>query len=361
MALAEILDQPIPIRLLRNILATGRVPNGLLFWGPSGVGKNLAAGELAKAINCREADSDACGECLSCRKIAHGNHPDVHVTVPVKKSRIIDVEAISDILGLAVLRPFEGEWRIFIIHEADRMRGPAQNHLLKTLEEPAGRTLFILVSEHPRGLLPTIRSRCQTVRFGALSPKTVQSILMRERDIDVATAESIASVAQGQMTRALDLVDSEKRELVFSFLRRLAEGGNPLSLAEEFARYVSTEKGAIETSLKGQREPVDATEFSKEDRDRMKDEQQAAVDALGRRGIIEMLYLMETWYRDKLVYRATNDQSRVLNRDHLAALESSADEDLEAKLGAIDRSRLYLERFLNEERVFRDLFFVLAR
>lgn len=361
MGFDAILDQPIPVRLLRNILTSNRVPNALLFWGPSGVGKRLAAFELAKAINCEKARADACGACLSCRKIEHGNHPDVHITVPVKKSRIISVDAVSEIIDLAVLRPFEGAWRIFILQDADRMYGPAQNHLLKTLEEPAGQSLFVLVTEHPQALLPTIRSRCQSVRFGGLSPETVKMLLMRERDVDDKTAAAIAAVAQGQMTRAFELVDSEKREIAFDFLRRLGGGENPLALSEEFGKYLASERAAIEASVKAQAEPTDAAELSKDDRERIKEEQQAIADALGRRGILELLYLMETWYRDKMVLRATQDSGRVLNRDQLAGLESSEGEDLEAKLGAIEKARLYLERFLNEERVFRDLFFVLAR
>ena len=76
----------------------------------------------------------ACRHRIYCN-IDHGNHPDLHTVVPVKKSRNIDVEAISGLIELASLRPFESKWRIFIIHEADRMRGPAQNRLLKTLED----------------------------------------------------------------------------------------------------------------------------------------------------------------------------------------------------------------------------------
>ena len=78
-------------------------------------------------------------------------------------------------IELASLRPFEAAWRVFIVHEADRMGGPAQNHLLKTLEEPLGRSVFLLVTEHPQLLLPTIRSRCQRVRFGRLAPETTTS------------------------------------------------------------------------------------------------------------------------------------------------------------------------------------------
>ena len=79
MSLAEIKDQDAPVRLLRNMLRRNRVPNGLLFWGPGGVGKRLTAMALARALNCAAGGDDACGTCLSCRKVTSGNHPDVKV------------------------------------------------------------------------------------------------------------------------------------------------------------------------------------------------------------------------------------------------------------------------------------------
>lgn len=352
----HIKDQRVPLQLLNNLIARDRVPNALLFWGPSGVGKGLTATALAKALMCPEGDAGA----LASRKIDHGNHPDLQVLVPVKKSRIIDVEAIDSVIELASLRPFEAEWRVFIIHEAERMRGPAQNHLLKTLEEPLGKTVFILVSEYPQLLLPTIRSRCQRIRFGQLRPETVREVVLREREVSEAEADSIAAISQGQMTRALDLVDSEKRALVLDVVKRLASGEEPMALAEEFSGHVSAQRAQFEAIVKSAGDQTDPKELSKEDREQMRDEQAAVADALSRRDIMETLFLFEMWYRDVLVYGATGDAEFVLNRDQLALLESAGVSEPEAKIGAIEKARLYLERFLNEERVFRDLFFALA-
>ena len=87
----------------------------------------------------------------------------------------------------------------------------------------------------------------------------------------------------------------------------------------------------------------------------------ALVDALSRRNTLEFLYLLEMWYRDVMVFGATGDSSQVLNRDQMTLLEQENTENPEAKIGAVEKARLYLERFLNEDRVFRDLFFVLAQ
>src|SRR5690606_15765070 len=135
MSFSRIRDQYVPVQFLRNMLERGRVPHGLLFHGPAGVGKQLTAYEFAKALNCQTHEADACDTCLNCRKIAHRNFPDIITVAPVKRSRIIDVGAIGSVNEMASLRPFESNWRIFIIQDADRMGGPAQNHFLKTLEE----------------------------------------------------------------------------------------------------------------------------------------------------------------------------------------------------------------------------------
>ena len=361
MSYRDIRDQDAPIRLLSRILLRNRIPNGLLFWGAGGVGKRLAAIETAKAINCAEAEGDACDNCLSCRKIKNGNHPDVMIVAPVKKSRIIDVDTVRGINEMAMLRPFESQWRVFIILEADRMGVSAQNHFLKTLEEPPGNSLFMLLTEHPGMLLATIRSRCQRVRFGALRPETVRELLQRERDLPQEAAESIAAIAQGQMSRALDLVDSDKREVVLDVVGRLDAGDDPLALAEEFAKYLGTKRERIKGAIKTEFEDTAPGSVGREDREELKNQQLALAEALIRRDIMELLYLFETWYRDRAVLAATGDLGQVLNRDQLARLEQAGPADLEVALAAVDKARLYLERFLNEERVFRDLFFALAK
>ncbi len=362
MSLDAIRDQDVPIRLLKNMITRERIPNGLLMWGPSGVGKSMAAIAFAKAINCTESmiPGDACNGCLSCRKIDSGNHPDLVQVSPIKKSRIIDVEAIDNMIEMASLRPHESNWKIFIIHEAERMRGPAQNHLLKTLEEPVGPSVFILISEFPQLLLPTIRSRCQRVRFQTLHPDTVHELLLRERDITAEKATAIASIAQGQMSRALDLVDTDKRELIFDIIEQLQVGSDPLALSEEFASLLNTQKKQIEGAIKAESGTVDTKEVSKEDRERIKEEDSALADALNRRSIMEFLYLLEMWYRDVMVFEATGDTQQVLNQDKLPLLQQANASKSQEKIAAIEKARLYLERFLNEERVFRDLFFALA-
>lgn len=362
MSFDAIRDQEIPVRMLRNMLVRKRVPHGLLFWGPGGVGKGMTARAFAKAVHCTEREDDGCDQCLACRKVDHGNHPDLTLVQPVKKSRIIDVEAIEGINELAMLKPFESKWRVFVIVDADRMGAAAQNHFLKTLEEPPGNAVFVMTTEHPQVLLPTIRSRCQRVRFRGLRPETIAHLLQKQRELEHETAQAIAAISQGQMSRALDLVDSQKREVVLDVVQRLTDGEDPLALAEAFAQHLNAQRKVIEGRLKGDGDDNEAVmELSPGDRDRMKEERQALADAMTRRETLEYLYLFESWYRDRLVFEEVNDESRVFNRDHVFQLEATpARGDLEEKVRAIEQARIYLERFLNEERVFRDLFFTLA-
>lgn len=360
MSFAGIRDQETAVRFVRNILSADRIPNGLLFYGPGGVGKRLTALELAKAVNCRERSGDACDTCLPCRKVMSGNHPDIRQVSPSEKTRLIKKAEIDEINELAALRPFESQWRIFIIKDADRMNPPAQNHFLKTLEEPPGQSLFILLSEFPRVLLPTIRSRCQQVRFRALRRKTVKDLLERERDLPPDLAESIAGIAEGQMSRALDLVDSEKRTVVLDLTARLADGDDPVLMAEEFAGFLNDQRKQIEATLKADMAYDNADELSRADMERAKEERLAQLTAMVKRDMLDYLYLLETWYRDEMVYATTRDRERVWNRDHLDRLESTPAGNAVEKLRAIETARVYLDRFINEERVFRDLFMTLA-
>ena len=361
MSFAVVRDQPVALRLLRQLLHRGRVPHGLMFWGPDGVGKRLTAGEMAKAVNCTGgAGDDACDTCLSCRKTVQHNHPDVMTVVPVKRSRTIVVEMVEQVNEMAALRPHEGRRRVVLFEDADRMNLPAQNHFLKTLEEPPGNSLFILITAFPRALLPTIRSRCQQVRFGALRPETVVALLREQRALQREHAEAIAALSQGQMARALDLADTDRRDVVLDSAQRLASGADPVALSEEFAKYLARLKSAAESDVKDEMAPDDPGDLTREDREALKAEQASAAEARFRRELMELLYLFETWYRDAMLMRATGETAHILNRDQMARLGKAPDGDYHRKLEAIEKTRVYLERFLNEERVFRDLFFVLA-
>ncbi|HDP35335.1 MAG TPA: DNA polymerase III subunit delta' [Candidatus Hydrogenedentes bacterium] len=360
MSFNRIKDQHVAIKLLRGIVCADRVPSGLLFCGPYGVGKRATALEFAKAVNCRDSKDDACDECLSCRKTMHGNHADVIVVRPVSKSRVIKVENIEDVIERTMFRPFEGGRRVCVIEDADRMNEAAQNHFLKTLEEPPSQTVFVLLTEWPRLLLPTIRSRCQSIRFGALKLGTVADIIIRENEFTEEQAYAIAALSRGSISRARDLVKKERRAVVLDMVHRLALGEDPLLVSEAFAAHIQDTEKAIEQAVKKEaRQEADNDPAGESGPDTEAIE--SLVAGLVRGELFEYLVLFDAWYRDELVFGVSRDTQLVYNRDYLQKFKTDINVDKHAaKLDGIRETWKYIERNLNSQRVFRDLFFLLA-
>jgi DNA polymerase III delta' subunit len=165
-AWGDIAGQERVIARLRAAIAGGRVHHAYLFTGGAGVGKRRTALALASALNCLQAPGEGCGECEACEKIEGGIHPDVVTLEREGAGQIIPIENIRrEIVARVGLPPHEARVRVFLIDEAAALQPAAANSLLKTLEEPPARTMFVLGTTSPDLLLPTIRSRCQRVVF----------------------------------------------------------------------------------------------------------------------------------------------------------------------------------------------------
>jgi DNA polymerase III delta' subunit len=152
------------IQRFSRLMASGRLAHAYLLVGPKQAGKTQTARALAQLVNCENSALEACGECPSCRKIASGNHPDVHVIGNVEMESI-KIDDIRFLLSRAQLRPYEAKCKVFIIRNIELMTPDAANALLKTLEEPAANTLMILTTSVPEDSLATIRSRCHIVKL----------------------------------------------------------------------------------------------------------------------------------------------------------------------------------------------------
>src|SRR6266700_2924531 len=174
MSLDSIIGQPFAVELCRMWLQR-KTTQPLLFYGPEGVGKKELALEVAKALNCVKQSGDGCDSCLSCRKIAAGNHPDVRVIdlawqaavrkEVLEKQQALRIETVLAERHRLLQSPVEGPWKVSILDEAHRLTADAANVLLKILEEPPANTAIILVTAFRDRLLQTIVSRCQPVRF----------------------------------------------------------------------------------------------------------------------------------------------------------------------------------------------------
>ena len=164
----------------------------------------MAAVALAQFLNCpnRGAD-DSCGTCASCMRIARRVHADVLLIEP-GDTGTIKIDQIRDAIERSAYRPFEGRRRVVIVDDADAVNEEAQNALLKTLEEPPAASTFVLVTSRPDVLLPTVRSRCQRLRFGRLSPADVATVLVREHGYADTAAHAAASQSDGSIGLALE-------------------------------------------------------------------------------------------------------------------------------------------------------------
>ena len=166
-------------RMLQSGILNNRISHAYIFQGPTGTGKMDTAMAFAQTILCEKQGQDACGECLECRKVESGNHTSVHVIAPEGSS--VKIDQIRDLQKQFAYRSASGSSaQIYIVQEADKMTVQAANSLLKFLEEPAATVVAILITVNGQALLPTIRSRAQTIPFVPLSPHVMAPLLINE-------------------------------------------------------------------------------------------------------------------------------------------------------------------------------------
>ncbi|MEO1495723.1 MAG: DNA polymerase III subunit [Planctomycetota bacterium] len=220
--LATLVGHEEPKARMRRTLASGRLASTYLFVGPEGVGKRTFALGLARALLCRatsDSSLDACGKCDSCRMLDAGSHPDLLLAEkPGGKSTLplelfigpADKRHKEGLCHDLALRPMVAERRVAIIDDADALSIESANALLKTLEEPPPRSLLVLIGTSLARQLPTIRSRCQVVRFASLSPAEVAAVLtLPGLDVEPAEASELAERSAGSVSEALAAADGE--------------------------------------------------------------------------------------------------------------------------------------------------------
>ena len=260
MPLSDIRGQARALKGLSTLLSTRRLPPALLFIGPSGVGKSSAALEFAKALNCAEDALDACGLCASCASADKGTDPDlVRVDAAYQagllgeeeaKQRSIRVDTVRHLISGLELRSLDGRWKTAIVEDAHLLVTAAANAMLKALEEPPARTLWILVTHRPELLLDTIRSRCQVVRFSPLSPGLLASLLA-ERGVPGKEAHGLARTSEGSLGRALALrAAAEAEGRIPDPAEWLTDPLAPIRLAEGLPKELHLSRPAVEEHLR---------------------------------------------------------------------------------------------------------------
>ncbi len=203
MSFATVQGQSNAVSLLRADLACGRVPAAYLLSGPDGVGKRLLALQLAKAVNCDAGGGDACDQCPSCLKIERRNHADVWWVEPETAHEALKIEQIRELLPRFGLRPFEGRYQVLILVNAEQLTDEAASALLKTLEEPARSTLFVLTTANRAACLPTVISRCRLVPCLRLPESLIREALTGRHGVPSDAAAALARWSDGSLGRAL--------------------------------------------------------------------------------------------------------------------------------------------------------------
>lgn len=321
------------VALLTRSVARQTLPPSLIFSGPAGVGKQLAALATAQALNCLSPQAstdpesghpghDACGVCAACSRIARGVHPDVLFIQPNDKGNI-KIEPVREAIERSGYRPFEGRRRVTIIDSADGLERSAQNALLKVLEEPPPGSAFILVTALPDLLLPTVRSRCPQLRFRPLEPAEVAALLMRRGRSEVE-AHAVAALANGSIGQALEAAAADVVEARDVAMRVLAGA----AASDDARRRMESAKELV----------VKGSGPSSSERD------QLAV----------YLRAMASLLRDIEVLATSADRSILANPDvavKLERLSTFAGERGRTAFQAVDRALGALERYTNAKLV----------
>ena len=280
MLFREIIGQEATKQQLRQSVREGRIPHAQLFAGISGIGKLQLALAYAQYLNCpHRTEEDSCGVCPTCLQFERLQHPDLHFVFPIvgsdetcdnflapwreiiltkhyfdledwhralgvesKQSMIYEKES-GEIIRKLSLKPYGEGYKVMIIWQPEKMNTTTSNKLLKLLEEPPARTVFLLVSEHPEQLLSTIQSRVQTIRVPRLENETIAKAL-QSKGVDPAYADDIARIANGSYLAALRKIDEteENQQELLDFIALFRDAYTVGVLSDPAKKFESLKK-----------------------------------------------------------------------------------------------------------------------
>jgi DNA polymerase III subunit delta' len=336
----SIIGQELSIRFLSTLLQKGLIPNALLFTGPKGVGKKMAAYAFAMAANCLGLNksqknisgqnienglfpTEPCGLCKHCRKFDSGSHPDfIRIDPEGQMTKIIQIRELRQILAM---KPFEAKLRVVVISKAHTLNQEASNALLKVLEEPPYRTILILITPQISDLLSTIVSRCQHVRFHPIPINLLAAALKQDFGMDQKEAEFMAIMANGSFSKALALRNTD---WIFrrNWIIKEIENMDSLSIAVILALAEKIAKSKDKESIN------------------------------------DLLEMMETWYRDLVIAKYCPD--KIINKDLMenirAVSQGYHQNALLTRISAVQQAQKEIETNVNSRLILENLFMTLA-
>lgn len=305
---ADIVGQEMIKEHLQNALKTGNVSHAYILNGERSSGKEFIANIFATALQCERGGIDPCNECHSCKQAASNNQPDI-IRISHEKPNTISVDDIrTQINGDIGIKPYVGPKKIYIMNEAEKMSVSAQNALLKTLEEPPEYGVIILLTTNLNALLPTILSRCVVLNMKPVDDLRVKKFLMTEMKVPDYKAEVCAAFARGNIGKARLLAQSEE----FDNIKEEAVG---------LLKYIDDmEISEIAQAIKRM------NEYKLE--------------------INDFLDVLAIWYRDALLFKATNDANHLIFREEMQYIKKTASrstyEGIENILKALDKAKARL-------------------
>jgi len=332
--LDDLIGQKVAVGIIERAVQSGTLTHSYLFEGPEAVGKRTAALLLARALKCANS---GCGACAVCRKVEAGIHPDVRLIGPgdgaLAGASTELLEALGEranisidefrqnpdkprstpppLLEEAYLKPYEGQWKVYVIDPADRMRPEAANALLHLLEEPPKGVVMVLVSCRPDALLPTVVSRCQRVGFRLAPPEQIEQALIA-RGIEGERARLLASLAEGRAGWAFQTASRpewlETRARVVDWVARLPRPEARAAVrcaAELHALALDTWRNETDQAA-----PAPGV--------------QRLTDGQILRARLPMIFdIAASWYRDALILRSGHS-TNVVNLDKLEPIREEA-------------------------------------
>lgn len=265
---AEVAGQAEAISTLQAAALAARQPGGRamtqswLIVGPPGSGRSVAARAFAAALQCTDERYPGCGRCRACQDVMAATHPDVYNlnTDQVQVAR----EEIRKVVDLAYTHPSTGRWRIIMVEDYDRVTVESSNILLKALEEPPERTVWLLCAPSSADVLPTIKSRCRLLQLRIPAVGAVAELLVRRNWADAATAEQVAAEAGSHIGRAKALAENPQLRVEREKMIRLVAGGDGVSdavwAAEAIVKAAEEQAKSIQSqAAQQQRESLLAT------------------------------------------------------------------------------------------------------
>ncbi len=319
------------IFMLQKMLSTGNIPNALLFTGNPDTGRKKAALLFAMAINCQnqreqiqkykktpnsisiQYRNEPCSECISCKKIIQGTHPDIIRISP--ENNKIKISKIRKINNTLTMKPNEARMRMVLIENADRMNKEAENALLKILEEPPEKTFFILISDRPENILPTIISRCQNIKFRDIPCKNVESELTKKYGISSVFASIAAQYSNGSISKALMFSNTKKKT---AHTGNDSKTGGKIKAPEQSLDWIKRRQWLIPE--------ISNIIMAKQDNKKADAGIVIAIaEKIGRQPdyIEDTIFILKTWLRDIAVYRYCPD--KIINHDFSSLLSDITD------------------------------------